>query len=283
MKKSKVLLIAGLIGLCLTACGKSGNRASNVAQTDQKASSQASSQAASQADSQVSSQVTSQTNSQAGSLSDSQASSQAGSQSDGQEEQQSAVSSEPVLVGGLTRAESPVVPSEVAHLFDGIKGGEPGYVYTPVAYLGSQVVAGTNHLLLCKVNESGSGSHIHYALVTVYEDLDGNAEITEVRNSSAEADYQEAEGGWIESETLEATREAKDALEKASNNITEADFTLIANLAEQVVAGTNYCLLCGDKSAAYSDWDRYKLVYVYEDLEGNAEITDIVGFAEQEW
>jgi hypothetical protein len=247
MKKSKVLLIVGLIGFCLTGCG---NQTNGGAQTDQKASSQASSQA--------------------------------GSQSDGQEEQQSALSSEPVLVGGLTRADSPVVPSEVAHLFDGIKGGEPGYVYTPVAYLGSQIVAGTNHLLLCKVKEAGSGSHIHYALVTIYEDLDGNAEITEVRNSSAEADYQEAEGGWIESETLEATRGAKDALEKASNNITEADFTLIANLAEQVVAGTNYCLLCGDKSAAYSDWDRYKLVYVYEDLEGNAEITDIVEFEEQE-
>lgn len=276
MKKSKVLLIAGLIGFCLTACGKSGNQTNSGAQTDQKVSSQASSQAASQADSQASSQVTSQV----GSLSDSQAGSQAGSQSDGQKKQQSAVSSESVLVGGLTRADSPVVPSEVAHLFDGINGGEAGYVYTPVAYLGSQVVAGTNHLLLCKVKEAGSGSHIHYALVTVYEDLEGNAEITEVRSSSAEADYQEAEGGWMEAETLEATREAKDALEKASNNITEADFTLLAKLAEQVVAGTNYCLLCRDRSSAYSDWDCYKLVYVYEDLEGNAEITDIVEFPE---
>ena len=58
-----------------------------------------------------------------------------------------------------------------------------GATYTPVAYIGSQVVAGTNHAILCKSTPSVAelkdpGSFI---LVTVYEDLQGKCEITETK------------------------------------------------------------------------------------------------------
>jgi hypothetical protein len=55
-----------------------------------------------------------------------------------------------------------------------------GATYEPVAYIGSQVVAGYNHAILCKsapsVEELGGATN--YVLVYVYEDLDGNCEIT---------------------------------------------------------------------------------------------------------
>ncbi len=55
-----------------------------------------------------------------------------------------------VITGGITDAASPVVPDEVKTVFDKAAATLTGVGYEPVAYLGSQVVAGTNHFLLCK-------------------------------------------------------------------------------------------------------------------------------------
>ena len=54
------------------------------------------------------------------------------------------------LCGGWPPSEDPAVTEELKALFD--KGTETltGVSYLPVAYLGSQVVAGTNHAFLCK-------------------------------------------------------------------------------------------------------------------------------------
>lgn len=48
----------------------------------------------------------------------------------------------------------------------------------PVAYLGSQVVAGMNYLLLCRVKAVVEDPSTELVLVTVYADLEGNATIT---------------------------------------------------------------------------------------------------------
>ena len=48
----------------------------------------------------------------------------------------------------------------------------------PVAYLGNQVVAGMNYLLLCRVKAVVEDPSTELVLVTVYADLDGNATIT---------------------------------------------------------------------------------------------------------
>ena len=56
-----------------------------------------------------------------------------------------------------------------------------GATYEPVAYIGSQVVAGTNHAILCKSTPSVAelNGATTYVLVYVYQDLQGNCEITE--------------------------------------------------------------------------------------------------------
>ena len=54
------------------------------------------------------------------------------------------------LAGGWTPSADPAVTEELKAVFD--KGTETltGVGYTPVAYLGSQVVAGKNHAFLCQ-------------------------------------------------------------------------------------------------------------------------------------
>ena len=56
------------------------------------------------------------------------------------------------LAGGWTPSADPTVTEERQALFD--KGTEAltGVGYTPIAYLGSQVVAGANHAVLCRAS-----------------------------------------------------------------------------------------------------------------------------------
>ncbi len=56
-----------------------------------------------------------------------------------------------------------------------------GVQYTPIAYLGSQVVAGTNHLYLCKLKAVLEDVETGYALVYVYQDLDGKAKVSKIK------------------------------------------------------------------------------------------------------
>ena len=56
-----------------------------------------------------------------------------------------------VVSGGFEKASSPVITDEIKALFEKATDGMTGAAYTPVAYIASQVVAGTNHLVLCKV------------------------------------------------------------------------------------------------------------------------------------
>ena len=67
--------------------------------------------------------------------------------------------------------------------------GFAGVGYVPVAMVAQQVVAGMNYRFLCEATTVLPGAETDYALVTVYKDLNGNAEITEiVRMDETETD-----------------------------------------------------------------------------------------------
>ena len=69
-----------------------------------------------------------------------------------------------------------------------------GAEYTPVAVLGTQVVAGTNYCILCKAAAAVPGAQPSYELVYVYEDLSGNAGSTASKEIvRGEHDAKEAE------------------------------------------------------------------------------------------
>lgn len=190
------------------------------------------------------------------------------------------------IVGGWSITDSPAVTDEVKALVEKASANLDGASYIPVAYVASQVVAGTNHLILCETAPVTPEAKATYSLVTVYEDLQGNAEITNVYHSEAESlgNYQdpEATGSWKLTDPPVVTEDAKSALEKAAAAMTGADYTPIALLGTQLVAGTNYCLLCELIPAAANPEPYYAVVTVYEDLQGNAEITDTYDFSTEE-
>ena len=66
---------------------------------------------------------------------------------------------------------------EVNAAFKKALEGFTGVSYEPIAYLGSQVVSGTNYAILCFEKASTASSETKLSIVTVYEDLEGHAEI----------------------------------------------------------------------------------------------------------
>ena len=184
------------------------------------------------------------------------------------------------LVGGWSRAETPIVSDETQVLLHKAMDKLTGADYEPVAYLGSQVVAGTNHALLCRVTPATPDAVDYYAIVILYEDLNGNVEMTETHDSNRSTNISELAGGWFQPESPEMTEEAQKALEKAAESLTGASYTPLALLSTQVVAGINYCILCEITPVAPNVESHLSLVYVFADLNGNAEITDTVDFVE---
>ena len=187
------------------------------------------------------------------------------------------------LVGAFTDAESPVITDEFRKVFDKATETLTGVDYEPYAYLASQVVAGTNHLVLCKATPTVPDAVTTYALVTVYEDLNGNAEITDIQGStaSAPAPYDEenpVSGAYGEPDSPVVTAEAKDALAKGCEELDGVDYEAKALLGVQVVAGFNYQILCKATPVVPDAQSYYVIVTVYADLEGGADVTDIIEF-----
>ena len=63
-------------------------------------------------------------------------------------------------------------------VFDKAFDGLEGVSYTPVAVLASRTTgSGTQYRVLCKATVVYPGAEMHYAVVDVYESLEGNANI----------------------------------------------------------------------------------------------------------
>ena len=167
--------------------------------------------------------------------------------------------------GGWAEAQSPVITDETSALMDKVNSVLAGAQYTPVAYLASQVVAGRNHRILCKSTPTVPDAKSNYVIVEIYEDLQGNAEITSVLESAAQAPSDEQlMGGWSDAESPVVTDEISAMTAKVCKG-----YTPVALVATQVVAGTNYCVLCNREGE-----NNYFLAYIYQDLDGKAELTD---------
>ena len=84
------------------------------------------------------------------------------------------------MVGGWTAADDPTVTPELQAVFDKALDGLVGVDYTPLVYLGRQVVAGTNHAFLCQARVVYPDAVPSYKLVYVYEALDGSCQILSI-------------------------------------------------------------------------------------------------------
>ncbi len=82
-----------------------------------------------------------------------------------------------MLLGGWTASEAFEITDENKALFDKATEKLLGVDYVPVAYLGSQVVAGTNHCFLAQATVVAPDAQPAFKLVFICEKLDGSVEL----------------------------------------------------------------------------------------------------------
>lgn len=95
---------------------------------------------------------------------------------------------------------------------------------------------------------------------------------------AASALAEPAAGGWdipaYEAGAL--PEDAQAAFDKATEGLVGAGYTPVALMGTQLVAGMNYCILCQITPVVPDAVPGWALVYIYADLEGNAETTNVV-------
>ena len=185
---------------------------------------------------------------------------------------------EPHLDGGWGIVDNKAVtlPGEVQTGFSKIAQGEnKGLV--PIALVAQQVVAGTNDMILCK-----DGSK--YRMIVVYRDLQGGAELkgstkfilTDYTLGEGNVNTEQLSGGWYVPEeltTLPLTNGAQEAFDKAIEGFVGSTIEPMALIGSQVVAGTNYAILCRVTLTTPEAVPTVQVVRIFADFEGNAEIT----------
>lgn len=91
-------------------------------------------------------------------------------------------SAEGMMAGGWNPAEDTAVTEEAQEALTKALDGFVGSSIEPVALLGTQVVAGINYCLLCRVTPVVPNAVPHYALVYVYAGVDGTAQLLEIQD-----------------------------------------------------------------------------------------------------
>ena len=83
-------------------------------------------------------------------------------------------------------------------------------------------------------------------------------------------------GGWNTDVDPEITDELKAVFEKGTEGLLGVDYEVYSYFAAQLVAGTNHCFLAMATPVVPDAEPYFALVFLYEDLEGNVELLDIV-------
>ena len=167
------------------------------------------------------------------------------------------------------RTASISVSRKVKSLLEKATYGMTGAVYTPVAVLES---SNSSYLVLCKVQMVVPNATPTYTLVSLNEKTNGNAEITEVKDSKAEAVFVDAPGGWREVNSLTLDKEAKAAFDTAVKYSKYEKYSPIALLGQQVVSGMNYQILARTNQSD-TKTSKYLILQIYQPLSNTAEIT----------
>lgn len=84
-------------------------------------------------------------------------------------------------------------------------------------------------------------------------------------------------GGWeiIPHEAEALPEDAQAAFDKATEKLLGAEYTPVSLMATQLVSGMNYCILCQVSPVVPDSKPKWALVYIYADLQGNAEIMNV--------
>ncbi len=179
----------------------------------------------------------------------------------------------PVLGGWtLTEFEGAELPEAAQKAYDKALEGYTGMGYVPYALLGTQVVSGTNYMILAKGTTVTPEPVSALYVLVIYEDTEGNCTVANVSDfdlgaieeASSEGTPEGLVGGWELNTLITASGfEPKilDAIDKAAEAIDGKYYTPIVPLGEKVVNGTEYAILGIQFDGAENAPDQYCVLF----------------------
>ncbi len=171
------------------------------------------------------------------------------------------------------------IPDQQGIIFERGMSTYSDHSLKPIAFLGSQIVSGTNYMYLCTSDEG-------FKVVVIYNDLKDNARVRFVNkfdiekyvNVDIENDNTELSGGWIaSSEGGESTLTTEELamFNTATQKLLGVNYKPITVLATQVVAGTNYAVLAVSETVTEQPVYNMSVLTIYKDLDGKEEVTSV--------
>lgn len=134
--------------------------------------------------------------------------------------------------------------------YDKAMEGLTGVDYVQKLYIGSQVVAGTNYYFLCKATVVYPGARSYWAVVSIYEDLEGNCTVNDIekfnkkaygKDKSADENLDGAVTVYDASKKVTLKGKAKTLYNKYLKNIQGISYKPVAYLGK---SGSKYYVLC---------------------------------------
>lgn len=197
---------------------------------------------------------------------------------------------EPLTVGGKVGGWETMfankqvnMDEETLKIFENAKKDYTSLELDAVALLGQQVVAGTNRMFLAKGYQKGEESKATYRIVIVYTDLQNKSTITKVEDFdyskythvNIERNAEVLLGGWstdLPTKGAELEPEVQAVFDGATSTLTGMTYYPITTLGKQIVAGTNYAVICYGGASYQNAIGSIYVLTIYKDLTGNQEI-----------
>ena len=174
-----------------------------------------------------------------------------------------AVAEQEVIAGGWTTAQDPTITDEYKKMVESVADKRPEYKFTPIALLATQVVAGTNYRFFCMATKDNKSVS---AILEIYQDLQGGTDILDTEIYTKEINNAEhLDGGWGVASEVKISDDEMKGFEKALEGQKEK-YVPVAKVAQQVVAGFNYLVICEGPTDSRYDIEYYMAqIYVAPD------------------
>ena len=178
-----------------------------------------------------------------------------------------------------------VTPGQIK-LFRKATKGIGGVAYKPVALLAKQLVSGTNYIYLSYGTTVTLKPECSWYILSAYKNLDKKVSLNSIEKISIE-DIKTSEnprtgildGGFyilpFKKNLSALPAKARTAFRKATKTYSKYELSPIALLGKQVVAGTNYRILCYGSNSKTSD---LFVVDIYEKPSGKSTVTSCKSF-----
>ncbi|MBO4359731.1 MAG: hypothetical protein J5822_02515 [Eubacteriaceae bacterium] len=191
-------------------------------------------------------------------------------------------------LGGWTVSdfEGVTLPEAAQNAYDKALEGYTGMGYVPYALLGTQVVSGTNYMILAKGTTVTAEPVSALYVLVIYEDLEGSCTVASVSDfdlgaieeSDSEGTPYGLAGGWAMNTEVTAAGfdpAILNAIDGASEAIDGYYFTPLVLLGEKVVNGTEYAVLGIQFDGTEYKPDQYCVLFPVIASDGTASVEKI--------